>query len=138
MEERLKYQTIQRTHLRSMDKYRQIQIYPMIFISTRLLLMKIAEYSSEYTQTLRVFSRFAGNYPYASEKCISYTSNSRCSCDRLPRSFYTFCRRASNQAFFDCTVCKNWGSGYHVCEDFFWCEVCNTAAKRCPLQVADL
>jgi len=43
-------------------------------------------------------------------------------------------RRACNEAFFDCMVCKNWGSGY---EDFFGCEVCDTAAKRCPLQVAD-
>ena len=78
------------------------------------------------------YYRFAGYYPYAKEKCISCTLNS-CSCGRLPRSFYTFCRRACNQASFDCTVCKNWGSGYNVCEDFFWCEVCTAAAKKFPV-----
>ena len=74
-----------------------------------------------FIRKLYGFYRFAGYYPYATEKCISCTSSSRCSFDMLPRSFYTFCRRACNEAFFDCTVCKNWGSGYHVCEDFFWC-----------------
>lgn len=93
--------------------------------------------NENFIRKLYGFCRFAGYYPYATEKCISCTSNSCCSCDILPRSFYTFRRRACNEAFFDCTVRKNWGSGYHVCEDFFWCEVCDTAAKRCPLQVTD-
>ena len=74
---------------------------------------------------------------YAKEKCISCTLKP-CSCGKLLRSFYTFCRKACHQTHFKCTVCKNWGSGYHICKDFFWCKVCDTAAKRWPIPIEHL
>ena len=83
--------------------------------------------------TLYGFYRFASYYPYPKGKCISCTAIS-CECGKLPRPFYLFCRRACN-AVFNCTKCKTWASGYHICEDFFWCEVCSNAAKNWPLQM---
>ena len=90
-----------------------------------------------YIPKIYGYYRFSRYYPYAKEKCISCTLKP-CSCGKLSRSFYTFCRRACNQTHFKGTVCKNWGSGYHVCEDFFWCKVCDAAAKRCPIPIEHL
>ena len=85
-------------------------------------------------QKLHGYYRFSEFYPYAKEKCISGCASRPCSCGLLPRSFYSFCKRACNPLL-NCTVCKNWGSGYHTCPDFFECEVCTDAAQRCPLKL---
>lgn len=107
------------------------------YLSKNKLTVEFCRYivDMDFIPKLYGYYRFAGYYPYPKEKCISCSLKS-CSCGRLPRSFYTFCRRACN-TIFNCTVCKNWGSGYHTCFDFFWCKVCNDLAKRYPLQVAD-
>ena len=83
------------------------------------------------------YYRFARYYPYGKDKCISCTLKT-CSCGKLPRSFYTFCRRPCNEAHFDCQICKNWGIRYHVCDDFFWCKTCDEAAKRCSIPIEQL
>ena len=84
----------------------------------------------DFIPKLHGYYRFSAYYPYPKEKCISCSLPS-CSCGKPPRSFYSFCRRACNTVF-NCTVCKNWGSGYHTCPDFFWCDVCSYAAKKWP------
>lgn len=107
-------------------------------------------------QKLYGYYRFSEYYPYAKEKCLfgcteskksryrfaeyypSTESNSKrkssCGCGLLPRSFYSFCKRAC-QALLNCTICKNWGNGYHACPDFFECDVCSDSARRWPLKI---
>lgn len=127
------------TH-QAMESGKQDPAYLLNYLSKNKLNIEYCRYIVDMNLISKLYGyyRFAGYYPYAKEKCISCTSSSRCACDRPARSFYTFCRKECNQAFFDCMVCKNWGSGYHVCEDFFWCDFCNAVAKMWPLQGVDL
>ena len=57
-------------------------------------------------QKLHGYYRFSEFYLYAKEKCISGCVSRPCLCGLLPRSFYSFSKRACNPLL-DCTACKN-------------------------------
>lgn len=45
-----------------------------------------------------------------------------------PKEFYLHCCTPCIDAF-DCTKCKRWGKGNHVCWDFYFCSVCDVKAN---------
>jgi hypothetical protein len=80
------------------------------------------------TNLLLTFYRFPRiGYPMPSF-CCSLCEQGSCSCIPLPKDFYIYCSSPC-PSHYGCNTCAHWGTNYHTCFDFYFCDVCSFRAS---------